>query len=251
VIHSLGTRDMRNMGGLSRKMPLTCAVFVIGALALAGIPPVNGFWSKEMVLESGLTRGPLWAYVVMLVTVGLTALYTLRCVWMVFFAPAQERRAHEAGPAMKVALIPLAAASLVTWILAGPFHGLLSRTLPLHFPEAAGAVDGLPATWRIASEVLTAPSTWLAVGVVAVGAALWAGRAAFARIGARLRGVRRAIEAGCGFESVNRGIVKAVQGTGEGLRVTQSGLLNWNVAAIVIAVVVVLSAVWFAAGRGG
>ena len=56
VIHSLGTRDMRNMGGLSRKMPLTCAVFVIGALALAGIPPVNGFWSKEMVLEAGLTR---------------------------------------------------------------------------------------------------------------------------------------------------------------------------------------------------
>ena len=45
--------------------------------------------------------------------------------------------------------------------------------------------------------------------------------------------------------------MKAVQGTGEGLRVTQSGLLNWNVAAIVIAVVVVLGAVWLAAGRGG
>ena len=67
----------------------------------------------------------------------------------------------------------------------------------------------------------------------------------------RLRGVRRAVEAGYGFESVNRGVVKAMQGTGEGLRVTQSGLLNWNVAAIVMAVVVVLGAVWLAAGRGG
>ena len=251
VIHSLGTRDMREMGGLSRKMPLTCAVFVLGALALAGIPPLNGFWSKEMVLESGLLHGPFWAYVVMLVTVGLTALYTLRCVWMVFFAPAEDRRAHEAGPAMKVALIPLAIGSLVTWILAGPFQSQLVRTLPLHFTGAAGEGEGLSATWGIASEVLTAPSTWLALGVVAVGAALWAGRAPFARLTARLRLVRRAADAGYGFEAINRGISRAVQETGEGLRVTQSGLLNWNVAAIVMAVIVVLCAVWLVAWQGG
>jgi NADH-quinone oxidoreductase subunit L len=251
VIHSLGTRDMREMGGLSRKMPLTCAVFVIGALALAGIPPVNGFWSKEMVLESGLLHGPFWAYVVMLVTVGLTALYTLRCVWMVFIAPAEDRHVHEAGPAMKVALIPLAIGSLVTWILAGPFQSLLVRTLPLHFTGAAGEGEGLSATWGIASEVLTAPSTWLALGVVAVGAALWAGRAPFARLTARLRTVRRAADAGYGFEAINRGIARAVQETGEGLRVTQSGLLNWNVAAIVMAVIVVLCAVWLVAWQGG
>ena len=153
VIHSLGTRDMREMGGLSRKMPLTCAVFVIGALALAGIPPVNGFWSKEMILESGLAHGPLWASIVMFVTVGLTALYTVRCVWMVFFARAKDRHAHEAGPAMKTALIPLAVGSVLTWLLAGPFQGLLSRTLPLHFPAAEG--EGLAATWAIAAEVLT------------------------------------------------------------------------------------------------
>ena len=152
---------------------------------------------------------------------------------------------------MKVALLPLAIASLGTWILAGPFHGLLSRTLPFHFTDAAGAVDGLSGTWRIAADVLAAPATWLAVGVVAAGAALWAGRAAFARVGSRLGAVRRAIEAGYGFESANRGVVKAVQGTGEGLRVTQSGLLNWNVAAIVMAVIVVLCVVWFAGGRGG
>jgi NADH-quinone oxidoreductase subunit L len=249
VIHSLGTRDMREMGGLSRKMPLTCAVFVIGALALAGIPPVNGFWSKEMVLESGLAHGPLWASIVMLVTVGITALYTLRCVWMVFFARAKDRHVHEAGPAMKTALIPLAVGTVLTWLLAGPFQGLLSRTLPLHFPAAESG--GLAATWAIAAEVLAAPSTWLALGVVAVGAALWAGRAPFMKIGARLRPIRRAAEAGYGFEAVNRGIVKAVQGTGEGLRVTQSGLLNWNVAAIVMAVIVVLCAVWLGAGQGG
>jgi NADH-quinone oxidoreductase subunit L len=251
VVHTVGTRDMRNMGGLSRKMPLTCAVFVIGALALAGIPPVNGFWSKEMILESGLANGPFWAYVVMLVAVGLTALYTLRCVWMVFFAPAEDRHAHEAGPAMKFALIPLAFGSLVTWMLAGPFQNLLARTLPLHFPGAGAETAGLAGTWAIAAEVLTASSTWVALGVVALGAALWAVRAPFKGISTRLWPVRRAAEAGYGFEAINRGIVKGVQGAGEGLRTTQSGLLNWNVAAIVMAVIAVLCALWLAAGRGG
>jgi NADH-quinone oxidoreductase subunit L len=250
VIHSVGTRDMRNMGGLARKMPLTCAVFLIGALALAGIPPVNGFWSKEMILESGLQHGPLWAYIVMLVTVGLTALYTVRCVWMVFFAPAADRHVHEAGPAMKTALIPLALGTLVTWILAGPFQEMLARTLPRHFPAGIEA-GGLKATWAIAAEVLTAPSTWIALAVVALGAALWAVRSPFKGITARLRLVRRAAESGYGFEAINRGISRGVQGTGEGLRATQSGLLNWNVAAIVMAVIVVLCALWFFSGQGG
>jgi len=256
VIHSVGTRDMRNMGGLARSMPLTCVVFCIGGLALAGIPPVNGFWSKEMILEGGLAGGPFWAYLVMLVTAGLTALYTLRCIWMVFFAPAAavhggEAHGHEAGPAMKTALVPLAVGALLTWLLAGPFHGLLARTLPLHFPAAGAEGGGLATTWSLALEVLSAPSTWLAVGVVVVGAALWAGRAGFAWLTRAFPWLRRAAEAGYGFESVNRGIVTGVQGAGEGLRVTQSGLLNWNVGAIVMAVIVMLAVVWLAGGWGG
>ena len=251
VIHTVGTRDMRNMGGLSRTMPLTCAVFLIGALALAGVPPVNGFWSKEMILESGLLHGPFWAYIVMLVTVGLTALYTLRCVWMVFFAPSAAPHAHEAGPAMKVALIPLAIGSLATWILAGPFRSLLERTLPLHFSGTGAETTGIAATWTIAAEVLTAPSTWLALGVVALGGALWAVRSPFKGITRRFLPLRRAADAGYGFEAINRGVSRGIQGTGEGLRATQSGLLNWNVAAIVMAVVVVLCVLWFFSGQGG
>ena len=251
VIHSVGTRDMRAMGGLARSMPLTCVAFLIGALALAGIPPLNGFWSKEMVLESGLASGPFWAYVVMLVTVGLTALYTLRAVWMVFFAPPVAQHAHEAGPAMQTALIPLAAGALVSWLLAGPFQDLFMRTLPLHLPEAHAGGSAMAATWFVAREVLSAPATWLAVGVAVAGALIWAGRSAFSRIGTRLSGLRRAAEAGYGFEAVNRGISKAIEGTGEGLRVTQSGLLNWNVAGMVVAVVVLLGVVLLVGGLGG
>jgi NADH-quinone oxidoreductase subunit L len=51
VIHAVGTRDMRLMGGLGPRMKFTRNTFVIGALALAGIPILNGFWSKELILK--------------------------------------------------------------------------------------------------------------------------------------------------------------------------------------------------------
>jgi NADH-quinone oxidoreductase subunit L len=251
VIHAVGTRDMRQMGGLSRRMPLTCAAFIIGSLALAGVPPVNGFWSKELLLEGGLTQGPLWAYIIMLITAGLTALYTLRALWMVFYAPAvtaghiapDAHVAHgDAGPAMKVALIPLAIGSLLTWLLAGPFRDLMVRTLPFHFPAQAEAAAEGGGTWEMAREVIFSPSTWIALAVVALGILVWLSRGLFIRGGARLRPVRRVIEGGFGFEAVNSGVVKAVQGAGEGLRVMQSGILNWNVAGIVLAVVALLLA---------
>jgi hypothetical protein len=92
-------------------------------------------------------------------------------------------------------------------------------------------------------EVITSPSTWIALAVVAAGILAWLNRGLFARIGVGLRPARRAAEAGFGFEAVNRGVVKAVQGAGEGLRATQTGILNWNIAAIVLAVIAVLVAV--------
>ncbi len=238
VIHAVGTRDMRAMGGLSRKMPLTCTVFIMGALALAGVPPVNGFWSKELILEAGKLHAPSAASIVMMVTVGLTALYSARCVWMVFFArAAAEPHAHEAGPAMQVALIPLAAGTLVSWLLAGPFQSLLARTLPLHF----GGAPVIRGTREIAQEVLNSPGTLVAMGVVAVGVLAWVLWRTLIRTADRLEPARKAAEAGLGFEALNRGITRAVQWSGEKLRVTQSGVLNWNVAGIVMAVVAVLA----------
>jgi len=64
---------MLKMGGLRKQMPFVCTVFVIGSLALAGLPILNGFWSKEAILEAGLHGGPGWAFAVMVFTAGLTA----------------------------------------------------------------------------------------------------------------------------------------------------------------------------------
>ena len=89
---------MREMGGLGKQMPLVRTVMIVGALALAGIPILNGFWSKELVLEAGHEGGPMWAWSVMLLGAGLTALYTLRFLTMVFFGePRGQKHAHDAG----------------------------------------------------------------------------------------------------------------------------------------------------------
>src|SRR5512136_2253410 len=106
VIHAVGTRDMRLMGGLGSRMRFTRTTFVIGALALAGVPILNGFWSKELVMEAGLAAQPQqWAYILMLFGIALTALYTVRMIYLVFYGNARSHlHAHDAQPAMKVAL---------------------------------------------------------------------------------------------------------------------------------------------------
>ena len=245
VIHAVGTRDMRQMGGLGKSMPVVRTVFIIGALALAGIPILNGFWSKELVLESGLAGGPLVLYLVMVFSAGLTALYTFRCVWLVFFGePRTHLHGHDAGPAMRTALYPLAFGALTSWLLAGPFAQLMHTTLPFHFPVAESTSGG----WAILMEVLSTPFTLLVLAVIALGLAAWWWRGRLAGVAKALQGLGRAAADGFGFEQINKAIVNGAQSSGEALRVTQTGQLNWNVAAIVIGLVAVL--IFLIAGAG-
>ena len=237
VIHAVGTRDMRQMGGLGKQMPVTRAVFVIGALALSGIPILNGFWSKELVLETGLTSGPLILYLFMVVGAGLTALYTFRCVWLVFYGqPRTALHGHDAGKAMKIALYPLAFGALTSWLLAGPFEQLLSTTLPLHF--ASG--QSLASTWEILKDVVTAPATPGALALIALGLAAWWWRGPLSGLSRAFQWLGRMATGSFGFESINKAIVNGTQATGEALRVTQTGQLNWNVLGIVLGLVGVL-----------
>jgi NADH-quinone oxidoreductase subunit L len=235
VIHAAGTRDMRKMGGLGKQMPLVRAVFVIGALALMGLPILNGFWSKELVLEAGLNGGPVWLYAVMVFTAGLTALYTFRCVYLVFYGKARSKlHVHDAGTAMKVALIPLALGTLTTWLVAGPFGRMLQSTLPFHEIDVTSTVAALKG-------VVTAPATLIALAVIALGLIAWWQRKHLEGLANALQGVARAAADSFGFEAINRGVIRGTQATGEALRVTQTGTLNWNVVGIVAGLIVVLA----------
>jgi NADH-quinone oxidoreductase subunit L len=233
VIHGVGTRDMRKMGALGKQMPLVRTTMIIGGLALAGIPIVNGFWSKELVLEAGLEGGPMWAYAVMVVGAGLTALYTFRFLTMVFFGENRGSHGHDAGPAMKVALIPLALGTLVTWLVAGQLWEFLGTALPAEQREAE-------TTAHILTKVATAPATLVVLAVIAVGIVCWFWRRVLAGVAGALGPVGAAAGRSFGFEAINRGIVNATFESAESLRMTQTGVLGWNVLGIILALAAVL-----------
>jgi NADH-quinone oxidoreductase subunit L len=98
VIHSMAhEQDMRRYGGLRKHLPITFATFFIGWLAIAGVPPLAGFWSKDEILAGTFNTGGsglvLWA--IGLVVAALTAFYMTRQLIMTFFGPEQWRVAEE------------------------------------------------------------------------------------------------------------------------------------------------------------
>ena len=234
IIHTLGTREMRAMGGLGKRMPFVRTMFMVGALALVGLPPLNGFWSKELILEAGFEQGPRWAYWGMLASVGLTALYSARAVRMVFFGqPNGQVAAHDATPAMRTSLAVLAVAVATAWLLAPFVAEALAATLPHHPFHPISLLAMIAA-------IFAAGSTWWALAIIGVGAAIgwWQ---------ERLSGVWRetpwltwAITNELGFESINRGIADATQRAAEAVRMSQTGQLSWNVVGIVVGLLVVL-----------
>jgi NADH-quinone oxidoreductase subunit L len=103
VIHGMhDEQDMRRMGALRKVMPITAVTFVIGALAISGVPPFSGFWSKDEILSFALHDNPA-LYVIGLLTAGLTAFYIFRLVFMTFFGDARWGASVEAELAAKEA----------------------------------------------------------------------------------------------------------------------------------------------------
>ncbi len=116
VIHGVGTNDMMQMGGLRKKMPITATVFMIGAVALAGIPPFAGFWSKDEILahafQLGVTQGelvPLVVFIMLAIAAFFTAFYMTRQIFLTFFGAGRDEHAVEhAHESPKVMWMPLA-----------------------------------------------------------------------------------------------------------------------------------------------
>jgi NADH-quinone oxidoreductase subunit L len=119
VIHGMGDeQDMRKMGALRLAMPITGATFIIGWLAIAGVPPFSGFWSKDEILLAAWEQeniGPL-LWVIGLITALLTAYYMSRQVILVFFGDQrwdEDAHPHESSWTMTTPLCVLAGAAIV------------------------------------------------------------------------------------------------------------------------------------------
>jgi NADH-quinone oxidoreductase subunit L len=152
VIHALaGEQDLRNMGGLKRDLPVTYWTFLIGALAIAGVPLLSGFFSKDEILFRTFTSGHTLLWIVGMLTSLLTAIYMFRLVYLTFHGtrraardargaahPEEEEPAahavahdphaahghlHDAPPSMALPLVVLAAGSILAGYIGVP-HAL-------------------------------------------------------------------------------------------------------------------------------
>ncbi len=122
VIHALDEQNIFKMGNLKSKMPITTWTFVIGALALAGIFPLAGFWSKDEILSAALTSGHTGLYIIGTVVAFMTAFYMFRLIFTAFFGKKRsDYHAHESGWVMTLPLILLAIMSVFSGFANSPW----------------------------------------------------------------------------------------------------------------------------------
>jgi len=188
VIHGMhDEQDMRHMGALRKAMPVTAATFIVGWLAIAGVPPFAGFWSKDEILLYAWDKSPLlWA--VGLVTALLTAYYMTRQVMMVFYGeahwsearPAHDEhteaaddahvvRPHESPWIMLGPLVVLALLSIVGGALNLPFTDNLKFLERWLAPVVEEAQRQLPADITGLKWTLAIVATLAAVGGIVLG----------------------------------------------------------------------------------
>jgi NADH-quinone oxidoreductase subunit L len=274
VIHGMhNEQDMRRMGALRKVMPVTAVTFIIGWLAIAGVPPFAGFWSKDDILLAAYDKSPvLWA--VGLVTALLTAYYMTRQVIMVFYGKARWHDAHEEHGAhgdfephespviMLAPLVGLAILSIVGGGINLPFgkntekltqwlepvvgeHNSTTAKLPLAIIAVAIALLGIGASYLVYSKHKAKPVE------PHVLAEAWYYDATVSRF---MGGPgRESFEAIAWFDShvidgaVN-GVGRVVRGTAQRIRTVQTGNVRNYAAAIGVGVVLVLA--WFVVVRG-
>jgi NADH-quinone oxidoreductase subunit L len=161
VIHALGgEQDMRKMGGLWSKIPITAWTFLLATIAISGIPPLAGFVSKDAILAASFNARPLlWA--IGFVTAGMTAFYMFRLVFLTFFGESRvphdvDHHIHESPRSMTVPLMILALLSVVGgWIgwpqsLGGSDH--FAKFLDPVIARHAEVIAAVPEATQRASE---------------------------------------------------------------------------------------------------
>jgi NADH-quinone oxidoreductase subunit L len=138
VIHAVHSNDMRDMGGLRKAMPITFWTFLIGGLALAGIPPLAGFFSKDEIVIAALHDGPPWLSAAILAGAFLTAFYTVRMLLMAFGGLYRGKaHLHESPPSMVGPLVVLALATVSVGFLGfGPVGAPFFDWVFVGSPEA-------------------------------------------------------------------------------------------------------------------
>jgi NADH-quinone oxidoreductase subunit L len=208
VIHALaGEQDLRRMGGLKKELPITYWTFLVGALAIAGVPGLAGFFSKDEILYRTFAGGHMLLWTVGAMTSLMTAFYMFRLVFLAFHgerrtdaeaAHAHHTHLHDAPPAMAIPLIILAIGSVLAGYLNVP-AALGGSAFLEHFLEPSlhvPVVEGMHGAAEHASHglemALMIVSSLIAIGGIGVAAFLYLKRPTIPdEMAARFPGVYR------------------------------------------------------------
>jgi hydrogenase-4 component B len=197
VLHATGTREMSRLGGLWQSMPWTAGLFALGAVAISGLPPLNGFVSEWLVylglFDAAVERGPTaWAAIPAAILLGVTGALALACFvkvcGVVFLGAARSEaaaRAHDCGPLMRGGMLLLAGACVAIGL--GP---------ALFWPAIARAVGEWNPAWAEPSvpvPLVKLGAVHVALAVVAVFAGGWLWRKV------RRGGLKRDVTWDCGY----------------------------------------------------
>jgi NADH-quinone oxidoreductase subunit L len=232
VIHTIGTRNMYQMGGLRKEMRVTYYTMVIGGLSLAGLIPLSGFWSKDMILTTAWETGNYLPLALMVITAVLTAAYTLRMLNLVFWGSSRaETTGHEAPWQMTGPLVLLAIGTVVSWC----GIGFLTRAYAsFQFPYVEGISIG-----SFILETFSTPIVWVSLTAFLVGIGLFVVRKRYAKntVGAK---TVVAAQYGYGFDMFYGWIIRCLRGFAAQFRKTHTGDLNYNIAGIALGFLLLL-----------
>ena len=145
VIHAVHSNELADMGYLWPKMKVTAVTFIFGALALAGVPGLAGFFSKDLILEALYEHHAYGPLGMLMIAAFLTAFYMGRVVFLAFFGKATKKTqaAHESGPSMLAPLVLLAVLSVGLGYFGKRFAGLYGVEYHFHLGAVGGAASVL------------------------------------------------------------------------------------------------------------
>jgi NADH-quinone oxidoreductase subunit L len=239
VIHSIGTRNMYQMGGLRKDMRLTYIMMLIGGLSLAGLIPLSGFWSKDMILATAWETGNYLPLLLMVITAIFTAAYTIRMINLVFWGESRrEKTAHEAPWQMSLPLILLAIGTIVSWL----GIGLLSRAYhSFNLSEHALTLGSF------ILETFETPVVWISIAAFVIGIGLFKIRKQYAANNAGEKSIVIARQ-GYGFDAFYSSIIRCLRWFSAQFRKTHTGDLNYNIAGIALGFLLLILILFFIGG---
>lgn len=120
VIHHVGSRNMYEMGGgIGKQMKFTGRCYLVGTLGLCGIPIINGFWSKDLIIGAAAEHGNTLGLVLLVLAAVLTVAYSFRAYYLVFCGERNGKHVHDPGNAIKIPLGILAVGACTSWLGVG------------------------------------------------------------------------------------------------------------------------------------